>query len=211
MMEPWDGPASIAFTDGTVIGAVLDRNGLRPSRFWVTERRSGGDGLRGGRAGHRPASKVVRRRAACSRASMFLIDTAQGRIIERRGDQAGAGHGPARTRTGCDDRTCVHIDELPAPIHSTEVWGHQTRAAPRADLRVHAGGAQAAGRPPWPRRARRHLGSMGTDTPIAVLSEQAAACMFDYFSAAVRPGHQPAIGRHPRGAGHQPRANSVGP
>ena len=37
LMEPWDGPASIAFTDGTVIGAVLDRNGLRPSRYWVTD------------------------------------------------------------------------------------------------------------------------------------------------------------------------------
>ena len=50
LMEPWDGPASVCFTDGTVIGAVLDRNGLRPSRIWVTERRPGRDGVRGRRA-----------------------------------------------------------------------------------------------------------------------------------------------------------------
>ena len=57
LMEPWDGPASMTFTDGTVIGAVLDRNGLRPSRIWVTERRPGGDGVRGRRARPRPVHR----------------------------------------------------------------------------------------------------------------------------------------------------------
>ena len=56
LMEPWDGPASIAFTDGVRIGAVLDRNGLRPSRYYVTKDDLVVHGLRGGRAGHRRRS-----------------------------------------------------------------------------------------------------------------------------------------------------------
>src|SRR6202171_1992996 len=79
VMEPWDGPASIAFTDGTVIGAVLDRNGLRPSRYWVTD-----DGLvimasEVGVLEVDPAHVVQRGRLQPGR--MFLVDTAQGRIV----------------------------------------------------------------------------------------------------------------------------------
>src|SRR5213076_387268 len=74
LMEPWDGPASIAFTDGTVIGAVLDRNGLRPSRYWVTE-----DGREEGSA---PAGPHVPRRHQ------------QGSHRRRRGDQGRAGRPP---------------------------------------------------------------------------------------------------------------------
>src|SRR3954466_2034692 len=80
LMEPWDGPASIAFTDGTVIGAVLDRNGLRPSRYWVTV-----DGLvvmasEVGVLDIDPADVVQKGRLQPGR--MFLVDTEQGRIIE---------------------------------------------------------------------------------------------------------------------------------
>jgi glutamate synthase (NADPH/NADH) large chain len=79
LMEPWDGPASVCFSDGTVVGAVLDRNGLRPSRIWVTE-----DGLvvmasEVGVLDLDPATVVQRLRLQPGR--MFLVDTAQGRII----------------------------------------------------------------------------------------------------------------------------------
>src|ERR1700741_851866 len=79
LMEPWDGPASMTFTDGTVIGAVLDRNGLRPSRIWVTD-----DGLvvmasEAGVLDLDPAKVVRRMRLQPGR--MFLVDTAQGRIV----------------------------------------------------------------------------------------------------------------------------------
>src|SRR5207302_4062039 len=79
LMEPWDGPACIAFTDGTVIGAVLDRNGLRPSRYWVTE-----DGLvvlasEVGGLEIDPATVVRKGRLEPGR--MFLADTATGRIV----------------------------------------------------------------------------------------------------------------------------------
>ena len=79
LMEPWDGPASIAFTDGTVIGAVLDRNGLRPSRYWVTD-----DGLvvMASEVGvlDIDASRVVQR-GRLQPGRMFLVDTSQGRIV----------------------------------------------------------------------------------------------------------------------------------
>src|ERR1700716_10622 len=78
-MEAGDGPASMTFTDGTVVGAVLDRNGLRPSRIWVTS-----DGLvvmasEAGVLGLDPSTGVKRMRLQPGR--MFLVDTAQGRIV----------------------------------------------------------------------------------------------------------------------------------
>ena len=80
LMEPWDGPANVSFTDGTVIGAVLDRNGLRPGRFWVTD-----DGLvvlasEAGVLDLDPATVVRKGRLQPGR--MFLVDTAAGRIVE---------------------------------------------------------------------------------------------------------------------------------
>ena len=79
LMEPWDGPASMAFTDGTVIGAMLDRNGLRPSRYWVTK-----DGLvvMASEAGvlEMPPDQVEYK-GRLRPGRMFLVDTAQGRII----------------------------------------------------------------------------------------------------------------------------------
>ena len=88
-MEPWDGPASVAFTDGTVVGAVLDRNGLRPGRWWRTS-----DGLvvlasEAGVLDLDPADVVAKGRLQPGR--MFLVDTAAGRIVARRRDQDGAG------------------------------------------------------------------------------------------------------------------------
>src|SRR5690606_16852520 len=80
LMEPWDGPASLTFTDGTVIGSVLDRNGLRPGRFWVT---NDGPVVLASEAGvlDIPASKVVRK-GRLQPGKIFLVDTAEHRIIE---------------------------------------------------------------------------------------------------------------------------------
>jgi len=79
MMEPWDGPASMAFTDGTVIGAVLDRNGLRPSRYWVTNDDLVIMASEVGVIDIDPAAIVRKGRLQPGR--MFLVDTAQGRIV----------------------------------------------------------------------------------------------------------------------------------
>jgi glutamate synthase (NADPH) large chain len=80
VMEPWDGPASVAFTDGTVIGAVLDRNGLRPSRYWVTDDHWVIMASEVGVADVPPGKVVKKGRLQPGR--MFLIDTAQGRIVD---------------------------------------------------------------------------------------------------------------------------------
>ena len=79
LMEPWDGPASMTFTDGTIVGAVLDRNGLRPSRYLGHQGRLGGDGVRGRSLDLDPSTVVRRMRLQPGR--MFLVDTAQGRIV----------------------------------------------------------------------------------------------------------------------------------
>ena len=80
LMEPWDGPASIAFTDGTVIGAVLDRNGLRPSRYWVTDDDLVIMASEAGVVDVDPAKVVRKGRLQPGR--MFLVDTAAGRIVD---------------------------------------------------------------------------------------------------------------------------------
>src|SRR5215218_4533937 len=80
LMEPWDGPASVVFSDGTKVGAVLDRNGLRPSRYWVTE-----DGLvvLASEVGTLDIDQsTVVRKGRLQPGRMFLIDTSEGRIIE---------------------------------------------------------------------------------------------------------------------------------
>ena len=80
VMEPWDGPASVAFTDGTMIGAVLDRNGLRPSRYWVTDDDLVVMASEVGVIDIDPAKVVIKGRLQPGR--MFLIDTAAGRIVD---------------------------------------------------------------------------------------------------------------------------------
>ncbi len=174
LMEPWDGPASVCFTDGTVIGAVLDRNGLRPSRLWVTD-----DGLvvmasEVGVLPIDPATVVKKIRLQPGR--MFLVDTAEGRIIsddEIKSELAAEHPLPGVARPGSDP----HGRPAGPPVH---LHVARARRAASADVRVH----QRRGQPP--RQAdgalrRRALGSMGTDTPIAVLSSR-SRMLFDYFS-----------------------------
>ncbi len=87
MMEPWDGPASIVFTDGKYIGAVLDRNGLRPSRYYITQRRSRDHGQRGRRVARR-SGHCQGQKGRLQPGRMFLVDFAQGKTDSRRRTQA---------------------------------------------------------------------------------------------------------------------------
>ncbi|KAA8969800.1 glutamate synthase large subunit [Mycobacterium sp.] len=177
LMEPWDGPASMTFTDGTVVGAVLDRNGLRPSRIWVTD-----DGLvvmasEAGVLGSDPAfhpSKVVRR-LRLQPGRMFLVDTAQGRIVsdEEIKAELAAAH---PYRQWLDDGL-IPLDDLPQgdytrmPHHRVVlrqlVFGYTYE---ELNLLVA----------PMARTGAEPIGSMGTDTPIAVLSGR-PRMLFDYF------------------------------
>ncbi|HKY15570.1 MAG TPA: glutamate synthase large subunit [Microthrixaceae bacterium] len=173
LMEPWDGPASVVFTDGTVVGAVLDRNGLRPSRYWVCD-----DGLvvmasEVGTVEIDPSTVVRKGRLQPGR--MFLIDTSEGRIIEDFEIKARlAGEHPYGEWL---KDNLKHLDDLPDVIHVTEghietVQQQQTFGYTHEELRLLVD--------PMARTGGEALGSMGTDTPIAVLSER-PRLLFDYF------------------------------
>ncbi|OPX17242.1 glutamate synthase central domain-containing protein, partial [Gordonia sp. i37] len=173
LMEPWDGPASVCFTDGTVVGAVLDRNGLRPSRIWVTK-----DGLvvmasEVGVLDIDHADVVQKMRLQPGR--MFLVDTAAGRIVddEEIKDQLAAEH-PYQEWL---DNGLVHIDNVKA-------LPHQHMSHHRVTLRQLTFGYTTEELDllvaPMARTGAEAIGSMGTDTPIAVLSAR-PRMLFDYF------------------------------
>ncbi len=173
LMEPWDGPASIAFTDGTIIGAVLDRNGLRPSRYWVTD-----DGLvvmasEVGVLDIDPAHVVTRGRLQPGR--MFLVDTAAGRIVsdDEIKSELAAEHPYADWLAAQE----ISFDDLPprfslTPQHSSVVTHQRLFGWTVEDLKVLVA--------PMARTGAEPVGSMGTDTPLAVLSER-PRLLYDYF------------------------------
>ncbi|MBK9560420.1 MAG: glutamate synthase large subunit [Candidatus Microthrix subdominans] len=174
LMEPWDGPASITFTDGTIVGAVLDRNGLRPSRYWVTD-----DGLvvMASEVGtlEIPTERIVRK-GRLQPGRMFLIDTDAGRIIEDSEIKAqlAAAHPYQRWL----DDGLIDLEALPAKPHFTEpaldtLRAQQVFGYTLEEIRILL--------TPMARDGKEALGSMGTDTPIAVLSDR-PRLLFDYFT-----------------------------
>ena len=173
LMEPWDGPANVCFTDGTIIGAVLDRNGLRPGRYWVTA-----DGLvilasESGVLDFDPASIVRKGRLQPGR--MFLVDTAAGRIIED--EEVKAELAAAEPYGDWLDAGLVHLEELPerehiVHTHDSVARRQQTFGYSEEELRLILEPMACMGIEP--------IGSMGTDTPIAVLSTR-PRLLFDYF------------------------------
>jgi len=172
-MEPWDGPASIAFTDGTVIGAVLDRNGLRPSRYWVTD-----DGLvvMASEVGvvDVDQSRIVEK-GRLEPGRMFLIDTAEGRII--RNDEIKDRLAGARPYREWVDRNIIDIEQLPAASAGRESATDLLRQQQMFGCTIEEKKLILT---PMARDAHEALGSMGTDTPIAVLSKR-PRLLGDYF------------------------------
>ncbi|MCW2904386.1 MAG: hypothetical protein JWO67_6651 [Streptosporangiaceae bacterium] len=173
LMEAWDGPASVTFTDGTVVGAVLDRNGLRPGRFWVTE-----DGFvvlasEAGVLDIDPATVV--RKGRLQPGKMFLVDTAAGRIIED--DEIKAELAAEHPYADWLADGLVRFEELPARelevlSHEALVRRQQTFGYTEEEVRVLLS--------PMARNGAEPIGSMGTDTPIAALSDR-PRLLFDYF------------------------------
>src|SRR5580698_8131 len=177
MMEPWDGPASIAFTDGIRIGAVLDRNGLRPSRYTVTK-----DGLvvMASETGVLEiAPENVAQHGRLQPGKMFLIDTALGRIVQDEEiKQSMAARQPYREWL---DRTLVSLESLPAASGAPEVEcfeadellkQQQSFGYTIEDLKMILAPMATNGQEP--------VGSMGTDTPLAVLSNKPQP-LYNYF------------------------------
>ncbi|MCK8613570.1 glutamate synthase large subunit [Gordonia sp. C13] len=173
LMEPWDGPASVCFTDGTVVGAVLDRNGLRPSRIWVTK-----DGLvvmasEVGVLDIDHADVVQKMRLQPGR--MFLVDTAAGRIVddEEIKDELAAEHPYAEWL----EKGMVAVDDIEAQPH---VHMPHDRVALRQQVFGYTSEELNLLVAPMAKTGAEALGSMGTDTPIAVLSKR-PRMLFDYF------------------------------
>lgn len=176
IMEPWDGPASIVFTDGTVVGAVLDRNGLRPSRYYVTK-----DGLvvmasEVGVLGDEIEPENVAYKARLQPGRMFLVDTQQGRIIsdEEIKHQMASEH-PYQEWL---DQYLIELSELPpaeepleeehaSVLHRQKAFGYNYETLRVVMSAMAKNGVEA-------------LGAMGDDTPVAVLSDQ-PQLLYNYF------------------------------
>ncbi len=186
MMEPWDGPALIAFTDGSVIGAVLDRNGLRPGRYWVTS-----DGLvvLASEVGVLDIdSATVIRKGRLQPGRIFLADTAAGRIVED--EEVKAALAAEHPYEAWLHAGLIHLDDLPdRPLPSPDglLPSPDAAAEDGTDLvmlqRMH-GYTEEELRvilAPMARAGAEPIGSMGTDTPVAVLSDR-PRLVFDYFT-----------------------------
>ncbi|MSW40559.1 MAG: glutamate synthase large subunit, partial [Actinobacteria bacterium] len=174
MMEPWDGPACVTFTNGHQVGAVLDRNGLRPSRYWVTE-----DGLvvLASEVGvlDFPAEKIVRK-GRLQPGKMFLVDIEAGRIIED--DELKDQLADAAPYGQWLSDGMVKLSELPAREHiiyphKSVVRRQKAFGYTEEELKIIIA--------PMAKSGGEALGSMGTDTPLAALSNK-PRLLFDYFT-----------------------------
>src|SRR5881396_2840171 len=173
LMEPWDGPASIAFTDGTVIGAVLDRNGLRPSRYYVTRDDLVVMASEVGVLDIPPEKVLVKERLHPGK--IFLVDTAQGRIIDD--DEIKAQLAAEHPYGDWLRQNQVHLEDVaPAPVaesdHATVLTRQMAFGYTHEDLRLLLA--------PMAKNGEEPIGSMGTDTALAVLSDRPRP-LYDYF------------------------------
>jgi glutamate synthase (ferredoxin) len=175
MMEPWDGPASIAFTDGKVIGAVLDRNGLRPSRYYVTKDDLVIMASEVGVLDIPPENILLKERLHPGR--IFLVDTEKGRIIadeEIKRELASAqpyGDWLSAQMVALEDLANAPL--LPPPDHETVLNRQRTFGYTLEDLRILIAPMATGG--------EEAIGSMGTDTALAVLSDR-PRLLYDYFT-----------------------------
>ena len=174
LMEPWDGPASMAFTDGKFIGACLDRNGLRPSRYYVTK-----DDLviMASEAGVLPiAPERIAVKGRLQPGRMFLVDIEQGRIVAD--EELKSKYAKNAPYQKWLDEHHVLLKDLPEPPHyhlpdhDTVLQRQQAFGYTFEDLRFIVG--------PMGRDGQQPLGSMGTDTPLAVLSNK-PQLLYNYF------------------------------
>ncbi|KAA9086733.1 glutamate synthase large subunit [Microbacterium radiodurans] len=173
-MEPWDGPAALIFTDGTLVGATLDRNGLRPGRWTETT-----DGLVviGSETGVLDfAPERIKRRGRLRPGRMFVVDTAQGRIVED--DEIKRDLATLHPWKQWLDAGRVRLKDLPEREHIVHPIASITRRQrtfgyTEEEVRILLTPMGQVGAEP--------LGAMGSDTPVAVLSER-PRLLFDYFT-----------------------------
>jgi len=174
LMEPWDGPASMAFTNGKMIGACLDRNGLRPSRYYVTKDDLVIMASEAGVLQIPPERVAIKGRLQPGR--MFLVDIEQGRIVAD--EELKKKYSSAQPYRQWLDESHILLEKLPEPPHVHEADHRSILQRQQAfgytfeDLRIIIG--------PMGRDGVQPLGSMGTDTPLAVLSNK-PQLLYNYF------------------------------
>ncbi|MBT3368030.1 MAG: glutamate synthase large subunit, partial [Nitrospina sp.] len=186
MMEPWDGPASIAFTDGETCGAVLDRNGLRPSRYYVTK-----DGLviMASEVGVVPVDEAnIEYKGRLQPGKMFLVDINEGRIISD--EEIKAKIATQKPYTNWVKENQVNLNDLPDtnfqfnPDFKSLLKRQVAFGYTAEDLKFVIG--------PMIANAMEATGSMGNDTPLAVLSQK-PQLLFNYFKQLFAQVTNPAI------------------
>jgi glutamate synthase (NADPH) large chain len=173
LMEPWDGPACVTFTDGTLVGAVLDRNGLRPARWWQT---ADGRVVLASETGvlDVPPSQVVAK-GRLQPGRMFLVDTAAGRIVddvEIKAELADDHPYDEWLHAGLLQLDDLADREHVVQSHESVVRRQLTFGYTEEELRILLAPMTVGGMEP--------LGSMGTDTPVAALSKR-SRLLYDYF------------------------------
>ncbi len=176
LMEPWDGPAALVFTDGSLVGATLDRNGLRPGRYLITD-----DGLvvlasEIGVLDIDP-SRIVRK-GRLQPGKMFLVDTAEGRLIED--EEIKSSLAASKPWGDWLESGRINLKDLPEREHIMHTPASVTRRQrtfgyTEEEVRILLMPMAANGAEP--------IGAMGSDTPIAVLSQR-PRLLFDYFTQA---------------------------
>src|SRR5690242_19304895 len=189
LMEPWDGPASIGFTDGAVVGAVLDRNGLRPSRYYVTKDDLVVMASEVGVLEVEPGDVVCKSRLEPGR--MLLVDTVEGRIVADSEIKEGmAAREPYKKWL---EENLLKLDDLPEPDssrlpveleHDTLLLRQRVHGYTREDVRLVVR--------PMAQNGEEAVGSMGNDTPLAVLSDR-PQLLFNYFRQLFAQVTNPAI------------------
>ena len=186
MMEPWDGPASIAFTDGEIIGAILDRNGLRPSRYIVTK-----DDLvvMSSEVGVLPIDESnISFKGRLEPGKMFLVDLKEGRIVSD--DEIKKQVSTKNPYSKWVRENQLSLSDLPAPQNKLEVGVDNLRKLQIAfgytkeDIKFIISSMVAQGEEP--------IGSMGNDTPLAVLSQR-PQLLFHYFKQLFAQVTNPAV------------------
>lgn len=166
-MEPWDGPASISFTNGDIIGATLDRNGLRPSRYWIT---SDDRVIMGSEAGVLPVDpSIIIKKGRLHPGKMFLVDMQKGRLITD--DELKAEICAQKPYADWLNKYKIRLEELPEPrvqftaleheqvLKYQKAFGYSTEDIEKLIL-------------PMAQEGKEPIGAMGTDIPLAVLSHQ---------------------------------------
>ncbi|MBO6636339.1 MAG: glutamate synthase subunit alpha, partial [Parvibaculum sp.] len=175
LMEPWDGPAAVAFTDGRQIGATLDRNGLRPARYYVTE---DGDVMMASEMGVLPApeDKIVEK-WRLQPGKMLLIDLEEGRIVSDA--EVKAELAKLHPYQSWLDATQIQLEEMPSPRGSVTTPGYgslldtqQAFGYTQEDIKFLMS--------PMAMDGQEAIGSMGTDTPISALSSK-SKLLYTYF------------------------------